>query len=327
MVGDPRLGDGREDRKLVLPWSGPVVGAACMTLLVLVVLAVLIFPGALVRMDVGHRPAMTSAELATAKNDVRTTLLQGIGGLLLLFGAVVAWAQLDLTARQLRDTNRSMERQLELSQNGQIAERFTRAIDQLASKSADVRVGGIHGLEQIAGHSDRDAPAIYRILATYVRAHARLPSRPSEGQEPDGTSAGATSLRDRAPDVQEAITVIGRRPLPSDGPDALEPTVPAWERRTLLLDRTDLSGALLIGANLTYMHLTGACLRKAELTGAHLQSAVLYGVDLREALLDGANLTGALLDDGARLTDAWYDDQTTWPLGFNLADKGLRLRD
>jgi hypothetical protein len=298
-----------------------------MIFLVLVVLAVLILPGALVRMDVGHRSFRTGAELAKAKNDVRTTLLQGIGGLVLFFGAVVAWVQLDLTARQLRDTNRSMERQLELSQHGQIAERFTRAIDQLASESADVRVGGIHGLEQIAGHSARDAPAIYRILATYVRAHARLPSPPSEGQEPDGTSAGVTSLRDRAPDVQEAMTVIGRRPLPSDGADALEPTVAEWEKRALLLDGTDLSGALLIGANLTYVHLTGACLRKAELTDAHLQSAVLYGADLRGALLDGANLSGALLDDGARLTDARYDSKTTWPVGFNLAEKGLRLRD
>jgi hypothetical protein len=295
-----------------------------MTFLVLVVLAVLILPGALVRMDVGHRPAMTGAELAKAKNDVRTTLLQGIGGLLLFAGAVATWAQLSLNARQLHDTNRSMERQLELSQHGQIAERFTRAIDQLASESTDVRVGGIHSLEGIAVHSARDAPAIYRILATYVRAHAPLP--PSEGQEPDGTSAGVTSLRDRASDVQEAMTVIGRRPLRSDGSDALEPTIAEWEKRALLLDRTDLSGALLIGANLTHVHLTGACLRKAELTGAHLQSAVLVGADLQGALLEGVNLSGALLR-GARLTDASYDRQTTWPVGFKFADKGLRLRD
>jgi hypothetical protein len=72
-----------------------------------------------------------------AQKEVRTTLLQGLGGAALLVGAYVTY------------------RQLQTSREGQITERFTRAIDQLGSEHLDVRLGGLYALERIA----RDSPA------------------------------------------------------------------------------------------------------------------------------------------------------------------------
>jgi len=51
------------------------------------------------------------------QNDVRATLLQGLGGLAVLLGASVTY------------------RQLRITREGQVTERFTRAIDQLGHET------------------------------------------------------------------------------------------------------------------------------------------------------------------------------------------------
>jgi hypothetical protein len=61
------------------------------------------------------------------QNDARTTLLQGLAGGVLLLGAYFTWRQLSVT------------------REGQITERYTRAIDQLGHAQLDVRLGGIFG--------------------------------------------------------------------------------------------------------------------------------------------------------------------------------------
>jgi hypothetical protein len=71
------------------------------------------------------------------------------------------------------------QRQLEIGQEGQITERFTRAIDQLGSESIDVRLGGIYALDRLAKNSSKDQDAITEILSAYVRGHSpwKLPRR------------------------------------------------------------------------------------------------------------------------------------------------------
>jgi hypothetical protein len=75
----------------------------------------------------GPESGLTAAERLSAENDVRSTLLQGLGGLLALggvaFGAVV-------TLRQVR-----------ASSEGRSIDLFTKAIDQLASDQVSVRHG------------------------------------------------------------------------------------------------------------------------------------------------------------------------------------------
>jgi hypothetical protein len=316
-----RGGEGKKQASVAL-------AMVCILLVVaLIVASVLVLPRVVVAMDVGHRSNLSAAELAKAKNDVRTTLLQGVGGLLLIAGAVVAWRQLALGREQLRLNQDSMERQLRINEDGQVAERFTRAIDQLGSGSEAIRIGGIYSLGGIAKQSSRDAPVIYAILATYVRTHSPWPSSRSVEQEADAPAADVPQLLDRAPDIQAAMTVIGDRPGLSDpfGGDP-EPGVAEWARRVLLLGRTDLRRALLIGTNLQHVHLQGACMRHAELTNADLRSAVLVQTDLRGALLQGADLRGAVLD-GARLTGASYNRSTQWPSAFSPSDAGLRSQD
>lgn len=91
------------------------------------------------------------------QDDVRSALVQGSVGLLALVGAsvgvYVGW------------------RQLQLTREGQVTDRFLRAVDQLGSDKVEVRFGGIYALERIARDSPSDRSAITEVLSAYVRRH------------------------------------------------------------------------------------------------------------------------------------------------------------
>jgi hypothetical protein len=162
---------------LVLAWRLPNVRLpallilAGMTFVGLVTASVLLVPAWLVARDtnVGQ---LQPEQMASAKNGVRTTLIQGVVGLTALAGIAVGWQQLQTDRQQLQE-------QLTLTRQGQVAERFTRAVDQLGSDKLDVRLGGIYGLEQIANQSPGDRLQVFEVLTAYVRQHARGdPKRP-----------------------------------------------------------------------------------------------------------------------------------------------------
>src|SRR5947208_1728811 len=99
-------------------------------LIVLIGLIVFVLPGFLAHGD---------TERLKAENDIRATLLQALAGAIVLSG-------LYFTARTLQ-----------LNREGQITDRYTRAIDQLGhERSIDVRLGGIYALERITKDSPND---------------------------------------------------------------------------------------------------------------------------------------------------------------------------
>lgn len=115
---------------------------------------------------------VTPTELAEARNNVRTTLLQGLGGFILLVGAYLTWRQTQISRAASRD-------ELRLSREGQLTDRFTAAIAQLANDDVAVRVGGIYALGRIAEESITDRAAIADILTAYVRKHSPWPPEPN----------------------------------------------------------------------------------------------------------------------------------------------------
>jgi uncharacterized protein YjbI with pentapeptide repeats len=256
----------------------PLAGLAA---LVVILACVLVIPQWLVRLELGAQVhTLSAADKAKAINDVRTTLLQGIGGAVILLGAYFTYRQLQ-TSRE----------QLQTAQQGQVTERFTRAIEQLGHAELDVRLGGIYALERIANDSPNDRTAIAEVLTAFVRSHAPWPPK-----RPGQYRAGAPieqvpELRLRAPDVQAALTVLAyRQPLPR-------------LRGRLDLEGTDLRKARLEHANLQDAVLVNANLQEAILLGAKLQGAILYYANLQAAHLSDANLQGAKLD-GAKLQGA-----------------------
>jgi hypothetical protein len=255
-------------------------------------LCAFVLPGRLVdrALRPGQQP-LTAAERVKAENDVRTTLVQVVGGILLSFGAISTWRQLQISRQQLQH-----------NLEGQITERFTRAIDQLDyKKSLEVRLGGIYALERIARDSERDHWPIMEVLTAYVRQHAAWKEEPQEENQ-EG------QFKPPAPDIQAILTVLGRRAR----------TFERGKDQRLDLRATDLRGAALAGAHLEGAFLWGANLEKADLPQADLKGASLFcahlertallqadlkGADLEGAFLWGANLAGAHME-GAFLRGA-----------------------
>src|SRR5271166_4821870 len=174
-------------------------------------------------------------------------------------------------------------RRFVLSRDGRVTGRYATALGQLGCEKVDVRIGGIHALERVARDSPEDHPAVMEMLAVFIREH-------SHEQWPPPDPGGQARERSLRPDVQAALTVVGRRLTERD----IEP---------IDLVRADLTGANLGGARLTGANLDGSYLTGAELTKAGLANAVLARADLRAAKLVRADLTSANLG-GARLTGA-----------------------
>jgi Pentapeptide repeats (8 copies) len=225
------------------------------------------------------------------QNEARTTLLQGLGGVLVLTGAAIGAG---VTLRQIQETATANRKQLELSERGQVTDRYTKAIDQLDEKKAlAVRLGGLYALERIARDSRDDRATIAEVLCTYARTTPRPkpPTQRAKDAPPpvaDTAPAGAPaaeppSLTVRAPDVQAAVTILGRWRDRLGEPPVLD------------LHDADLQGARLFSAQLQDANFEGAQLQDANFWGAQLQGAILDDAQLQGAILGGVQLQGAQL--------------------------------
>jgi uncharacterized protein YjbI with pentapeptide repeats len=286
---------------------------------------------------VGSIAALDRAKLQNERiglqNQVRTTLLQAFGGAFLLVTAYITW------------------RQVQVNREGQITERFTRAIEHLgAAEHLDVRLGGIYALERIAHDSHNEHQSIVEILTAFVRGHA-----PPAGS--NGGLAQLPPLRIRAADLQAVMTVLGRRAVLSEdlpvlylsGLDLRMVGLEDADLRMVDMSATDLSGARLqravlsssnlekaqlLEADLHQADLRGARLAEADLSGAKLTQTNLQDADLQRANLHGANLSrstlvradlrGANLGEarlvGAKLKGATLEGANLWEAELGGAD-------
>jgi hypothetical protein len=203
------------------------------------------------------------------ENRLRLTVAQIVGGAAVLVGVY-------LTLRRVK----AAEDQVRIAQEGQITERFTRAIEQLGSDKLEVRLGGIYALERIARDSEKDHWTIMEVLTAYVREHARWTDKDGErakiNEQRQGNSWGDAPLPSQ--EVQAILTVIGRRSLSHE---AGKPY------------RLDFRGASLRKAS-----FQGGSFARADFDGAHLEAASFRGADVSNAdfsvaFLDDADFPGA----------------------------------
>ena len=220
---------------------------------------------------------------ASAEAATRTGMIAGLAG-------VTALGGLALTSRTYR-----------LTQQGQLTERYTKAIAQLGDEKLDVRLGGIYALERLAADSaGRDQATIVEVLSVFARLH----SNPQYRQQLPMAIAEsiAAGLQGLYLDVQAAVSVLARLP------------------NRIRVSRADLTGAFLAAAELRAADLRGADLMRVDLHWAHLQFADLSAADLRGVDLSGAHLEGADLS-GADLRKAiWNNDPIGQPANLSGAD-------
>src|SRR5262249_5912892 len=142
----------------VLLALGGLVGAA----VVAVFLAALFGP-------IADRATPHDKDRAAAVNATRQILLATTAGVAVLVG-------LAFTARTFY-----------LSRRGQLTDRYTKAIGQLASRERlTERLGGIYALEHLMRESARDHETVVDVLAAFVRESAPAQATDSEDVSNEG---------------------------------------------------------------------------------------------------------------------------------------------
>lgn len=354
-MGEPDRGrrawhDGQVTRRAA---AGLLAGAG----LVILGTVFVVLPGVVVDHDLAGA-SVAAQDRLKAVNDVRTTLLQVVGGLIVLFGAYATWRQLRVSQDGLRAT-----------QEGYVTDRFSRAVDQLGSDKLDVRIGGLHALWRIAEQSARDREAIISIQAAYLRTH--LPWPPAGPQSPaaDVPINDIAPMETRAADAQVALTALGvlcqhreqswvnlsitdLRRADCDGlwfpkvnfdracmeaaglyhanltqASLVSVNLRHADLTTAILRRArcilaDLRAAKLVETDLRNADFTETDLREANLRKADAHGAVFHRADLRMADLRGTDLSTANLVE-ARLTGALASEHTRWPADFDHTAAGV----
>jgi len=302
-----------------------------------------------------------SKNLIEIQNEYRKIFVQIIGGIAILYGLYLT----NRRTKAIEDRARSLENNVRVTEEGQITERFTRAVEQIGNEKLEVRLGGIYALERIAKDSKKDYWTIMEILTAFVRENSPTDLEENDKNEDysqdisnDKEKSSKTKEKIRT-DIQAILSVIGRR---REWHKTIEPTyinLPATNlssadlRGAYLcganlggsnlkgsdLDQADLSHAYLEESNLSEASLRKACLYKSELHQANLSKTYFWEADMREAcLIDTnaqqvtffkANLSGANLGAadlrGASFYDADLQNTDFW--GANLLrTKGLTLK-
>jgi len=317
---------------LVIPFLLPRLPAAWRVPAGIVVVVVLII-GLLWRFpkwQVASVECLEAKERFDRENEARKTLSQILGGVVLLIGFYFTWQSFQVSRQALTDNQRATQENqkatqdnLHIASEGQITDRFTKAIGQLGDNKLEIRLGGIYALERIAKDSPKDHWSIMEVLTAYVRENARIKSELSDEkidkhrEDATGVCSLETTIwyswmtRRRlpqakpAPDIQAILTVIGRRTL----------TYGEGEDQRLDLHAASLNGADLNGANLRGANFGGANLRGADLSGVNLKDANLNGANLSGVNLEDANLSGVNLGD-ANLSGADLENAT-----FRIGDE------
>lgn len=173
-------------------------------------------------------------------------------------------------------------RQLVATQEQNITDRFSRAVEQLGHDEASVRIGGIYALERISQDSSRDYWSIMEILSAFVRDQRGLP--------PQGGIAESPIQLGR--DVQAAITVLGRRDRNQDPGNGIL-YLTSVDLRKMTFDRGDYTSIRFQHADLREANFYRATLQDARLWDAKLTKATLLDADLRNAYLVDADLQQA----------------------------------
>jgi uncharacterized protein YjbI with pentapeptide repeats len=162
------------------------------------------------------------------------------------------------------------------AEQGQDADRFIRAIDQIGQEGPEklsIRLGGIYALSRLMHDSTRMAPTVIEVLCAFARTHSPIPEvLPAKAPLPSA-------------DVEAALAELNSRPSPSDQDHSLD-----LNRIMLSHERLggyNLSSSNMNHANLASANMSDANLADADLTGADLRGANLAGIDMNTAIVGG----------------------------------------
>ncbi len=212
-----------------------------------------------------------------AENEARRTLAQVLTGLGFLITIYTA------------------QENLKVSQTGQITDRYTKAVGQLADQAhLEVRLGGLFSLERVSWESPTDHLAIMQLLATYAQQRLDM-------GEPAVDLKTNSAVKAASADVRAVFDIFRRR---KDELEELERRRGAGvslkntdlrevDLSLLHLERSDFGGALFDGLRMPLARFSHSSFEKASMIKVQLDLAQLVGARFQQTRLDEANLTGS----------------------------------
>jgi len=268
--------------EIAITMLGPIVMVA-----VLGAIALIVWYGPIwaVASRIGpHNLVLLTKDRLDLENSFRATIVQFLGGAVVLIGSYLAYRNV-----------KAVEKNIGISQDSQITDRFTRAIEQFGSERPEIRLGGLYALERVARDSERDHDPVMEVLTSYIR---------SQCARPIGTTP--TNTRSTSDDVQPVLSVIGRRDwrheidghcLDFSYVDLCGLKLDGGHFEDVRFDNANLEGCTMLGTGLDGASFINANLRHVSFAGAEL-----IGTDFKDALLDAADLRGCDISQALNLT-------------------------
>ncbi|MGQ4399059.1 pentapeptide repeat-containing protein [Streptomyces hayashii] len=226
-------------------------------------------------------------------------------GLAALLALLFAWMQVSQTNKQLA-----------ISERGQITSRFNSAVTNLGSASLDIRLGGVMALEQIMHDSPGYQPTITSLITAYIREHASTSRadlkriRPTAGDAPLPPSDIFTSV----------LVLEGRNPKRDRYRLDLEQVElrgmqfpPTKNFQDALFSKSDLSSSLIEGLDLhgtefDESNLSGAQVWETNLSGSDLQAAHAVGTDFCNGVTTGEGYKSGGEKCATKFSDVLFSD-------------------
>jgi Uncharacterized low-complexity proteins len=226
---------------------------------------------------------------------------------------------------------------LTTAREGQITERFTRAIDQLGNKKMEIRIGGMYALERIANESKKDYWSVMEILTAYIEENARFKYETMEMVEKeeernnffnysidwdfDKTQKAVNNFLslDNFRDHETACNIIARRKFQYVG------SKKSWsflhnqrciEPSHICLGRVNLPYRFFKKSHLENANFFGSFFNSVHFEGAYLQNtffslAIIINTKFNDAILENAFFEAAYISksnfEGANLRNANFD--------------------
>lgn len=237
-------------------------------------------------------PATLPSDELTAK-DWASAIAAVRGNVLAVATGLAALLAVFYTARNA-DTARRMFR---LGERGHDTDRFSKAVEQLGSDQAPVRLGGLYALEQLA----QSNPALRQTVVDVTCAYLRMPwTPPREEDRQQQIRAAQRAARTRSPGRAEAQAVrnpdeegLVRLTAQSLLADHLRWRKPRWWQRPTAANPRFWPGIRL--------DLTGATLLNFAFSDCRIDTAVFIGATFTD---------NAWFDDTTFMDSAWFYNAT-----------------
>lgn len=271
---------------------------------------------------------LTEANSANDRGAARVDAIKtglGIGA-----GTTGIFALLLAVRRQTHQEHTAADISLDATER-RVTELYTKAVEQLGSAKAPVRLGGLYALERLGESHEDQRSTIINVICAYLRMRYAWPAEPADDATPEQLDRYEDRLQENQVRVTAQRILSRHRDMWTERLFWRQITIDLTEAnlRNVVLARTDLVGATLIRANLANADLTDAFLNDAQLIRANLADATLTKTRLSDADLTGVDLTSANLTNArlarANLTEAIFTDAEL--TGATLIDAKLNNAD